>query len=185
MAFSQECDMDDSLFGVDIINLIQAGFHGAALAVLLVTAYLLRDYSQRVLTIDKEKQDIRVVEGVRTLIVIFMGVSVLFFVFGVGAQIYSNKESAYAAAAAQAAANSVPSVETIPTVVDLLKYENLEPTILKDGTHIEPGQTLVVKDGEGLFFSVKGLTNKLYENEMQLKILRTASGTSAGEEAGL
>jgi hypothetical protein len=179
--------MDDSLFGVDILSLIQAGFHGAALAVLLVSAYLLRDYSQRVLTIDKEKQDIRVVEGVRTLIIIFMGVSVLFFVFGVGAQIYSNKESAAVAAAAQAAAQSVPSVETIATVVDLAKFENLVPTIVIDGTHIEigPGQTLVVKDGEGLFFSVKGLTNELYENEMQLKILRTASGTSAGEEAGL
>ena len=184
--------MDDSLFGVDILNLIQAGFHGAALAVLLVTAYLLRDYSQRVLTIDKEKQDIRVVEGVRTLIILFMGVSVFFFVFGVGAQIYSNKESAYAEAAAQAAANSVPTVETIHTVVDLRNYEDLEPTILKGGTYVKPGQTLVIKDGEGLIVSVKGLTTKLHQNELdlvenerQLKILRTASGTSAGEEAGL
>jgi hypothetical protein len=105
-----------------------------------------------------------------------MGVSVLFFFFGVGAQIYSNKE-----------AKNLPYVRTVPTVVDLMTYDEHKPTIMKGGAHIDiiPGQEFEIKDGEGLFFSVKGLTAKLSENESTLKTLRIANGASADGEAGI
>ena len=107
--------------GINVIELVQTGFHGAAIAVLFFSAWLLRDYSQRVLAIEKDQQDFRIVEGVRKLIVTFMIMSGLFFVFGVGAQIY-------AAASARSAA-----AEVVPAVTDLQDYEHLQPTIFRGG----------------------------------------------------
>lgn len=167
--------MEESLNGINVIELVQTGFHGAAIAVLFFSAYLLRDYSQRVLAIEKGKQDIRIIEGVRKLIVVFMVMSGVFFFFGVAAQIYTG-------AAARAA-----SAEVVPAVIDLQKYQHLEPTIFKGGAHLEldPGQTIAIRDGDDLIFSVGLLTNELDLNQQQLFRLRTTITNLGGEEAGL
>jgi hypothetical protein len=165
--------MEDGMTGINIIELVQTGFHGAAIAVLFFSAYLLRDYSQRVLAIEKGKQDIRIVDGVRKLIIIFMVMSGLFFIFGVAAQIYSS------------AASRAAEAEVVPAVTDLQDYEHLQPTIFKGGAHHEPGQAIVIRDGEDLIISVRQLTDELDANEKQLIILRTTMAGFAQEEAGI
>ena len=167
--------MEESLNGINIVELVQTGFHGAAIAVLLFSAYLLRDYSQRVLTIEKGKQDFRVVEGVRKLIVFYMVISGVFFFSGVAAQMYTG------------AASRDASSKVIPGVAGLQNYSNLKPTIYKGGLYLElePGEAIDIRNGGDLIFSVERLTNELDENKKKMAIHRATFTRLGGEEAGL